>query len=85
MTLIRPLGGLVDTALIRGKIGALVGVGAFVAVFRPWPLNAVTLPRASFALARRLPSGSESGLLSGPPADGVVTHAAAGDARVGVR
>ena len=83
MTLIRPLGGLVDTALIRGKIGALVGVGAVVAVFRPWPLNAVTLPRASFALARRLPSGSESGLLSGLPADGVYARPSAGGSRVG--
>jgi hypothetical protein len=174
MTLIRRLRGLVGTALIWGAIGAVMGVGAFVAVFRPWPLNAETLPRvlqlfikweaasvlwgiatgltfglvilalertrrwseltpsrltawgavagalfpallsirplmsgaspvyfgliiggsalagalwarASFALARRLPSGSESGMLSGPPADGVVTHAAAGDARIGVR
>jgi hypothetical protein len=83
MTLIRRLRGLVGTALIRGEVGALVGVGAFVAVFRHWPLNAVTLPRASFALARRLPSGSESGLLSGPPADGVYVRPSAGASRVG--
>ena len=44
MTLIRRLRGLVGTALIWGAIGAVVGVGAFVAVFRPWPLNAETLP-----------------------------------------
>jgi hypothetical protein len=46
MSLIRRVRGLVGTALIWGGIGALVGVGAFVAVFRPWPLNAETLPRA---------------------------------------
>jgi hypothetical protein len=83
MSLIRRMRGLVGTALIWGGIGALVGVGAFVAVFRPWPLNAETLARASFALARRIPAGQESGLLNGPPAEAGLMRAAARDSRVG--
>lgn len=46
MSLLRRLRGLIGTALTWGGIGAVVGVGAFIAVFRPWPLNADTLPRA---------------------------------------
>ena len=46
MSVIRRVRGLVGTALTWGGIGALVGFGAFVAVFRPWPLSAASLPRA---------------------------------------
>jgi hypothetical protein len=45
MTIIRRVRGLVGTALTWGGVGALVGVGAFLAVFRPWPVNASTWVR----------------------------------------
>ena len=46
MSVMRRIRGLVGTALTWGGLGVLVGVGAFAAVFRPWPLNAHTWPRA---------------------------------------
>jgi hypothetical protein len=52
MSLVRRVRGLVGTALIWGVMGAIAGVGVFIAVFRPWPLRAETLPRALTLFAR---------------------------------
>ena len=46
MSVKRRVRGLLGTALIWGGIGAVVGLPVFVAVFRPWHVDAATLPRA---------------------------------------
>ena len=39
--MLRRIRGLVGTALTWGAMGAVVGVGAFVGVMRPWPISAI--------------------------------------------
>jgi hypothetical protein len=52
MSVSRRIRGLVGTAITWGGIGALVGVPAFVAVMRPWPLNAIRWQRFAGLFAK---------------------------------
>ena len=50
--MLRRIRGLVGTALTWGAIGAVVGVGAFVVVSRPWPISAIRWERFLTQFAR---------------------------------
>jgi hypothetical protein len=52
MSLKRRIRGVVGTALMWGGIGAVLGIGVFVAVFRPWRPSVISWQRALTFIAQ---------------------------------